>query len=69
MNILVLMKDDLVTVDFAGCFFGLEFVWDCVWVFRFVSPIIDDLEFRRDSLFEINNIFYEEWFVYFTLNS
>jgi hypothetical protein len=26
MNILVLMKDDLVTVDFAGCFFGLEFV-------------------------------------------
>jgi hypothetical protein len=46
------MKDDFVIIAFVFCFLGrIIFVWG-----RFISPIIDDLEVRRDSLFKKKEI-------------
>lgn len=44
------MKDDLLVVDlFVVGFFVRVFVCDCGGLIRFVSAIMDDFEFRRDS--------------------
>jgi hypothetical protein len=60
INILVLMKDDFVTIGLVFGFFDRVFIWNCCccWLFRFISPIIDDFEFRRDSLFNRSFLFY-----------
>lgn len=50
INVLGLMKDDLLVVDlFVVGFFVRVFVCDWGGLIRFVSAIIDDFEFRRDS--------------------